>query len=190
MFMKHWKKDLFAIPNLLSLLRIALIPVYMILYRRGDHGTAGLVLALSCLTDMMDGYIARRFSMTTALGAILDPIADKATQLTLIVCLSMRYRVLRPVLVLFIIKESVQLVVSLFCLRRGKTLCGALWTGKVCTAILFIGFIILVIFPRLPSRLVAAIALTDALALGISFACYALTFLGKRKDRHLHNLEE
>ena len=112
MFIKDWKKDLFTIPNFLSLFRLALIPVYLAIYGRAtgprDYFLAGAILALSCLTDLIDGQIARHFNMVSNVGKILDPVADKFTQLALTICLSLRYPVLRSVLLLFLLKETFQ----------------------------------------------------------------------------------
>ena len=184
MFLNNWKKDMYAIPNLLSLLRLALIPVYMTIYlgaqTPGDHYLAGSILTLSCLTDGLDGWIARRYDMATELGKVLDPLADKATQLTLAVCLSLRHRILYPVLLLLVIKEAFQLGAGLICLRRGQVLSGTLWTGKVCTAVLFVSFIGLVLFPELPNGLVPFIALLDLAALDLSFLSYVLAYFGSR----------
>ena len=102
MFIRSWKKDIFSIPNLLSLFRLLLIPVYATLYlnatQRYQYLLAGVILAVSCLTDMIDGKIARKYNMITTLGKILDPLADKLTQLTLTICRSLKYPVLYPVL--------------------------------------------------------------------------------------------
>ena len=94
MISKDWKKEFLTIPNLLSLFRLVLIPVYVTLYLRAesvaDYFIAAGVLAVSCLTDLIDGKIARPFNMISNTGKILDPLADKATQFTLIVCLLIR----------------------------------------------------------------------------------------------------
>ena len=151
MFIRNWKKDIFSIPNLLSLFRLALIPVYATVYltatQRYQFVLAGVILAVSCLTDMIDGKIARKFNMITTLGKVLDPLADKLTQLTLTICLSMKYPVLYPVLGLFVLKELFQLTLGVVFLRRGKMLPGALMAGKVCTTVLFISLIALVLLP-------------------------------------------
>lgn len=188
MFLRSWKKDLFTVPNLLSLLRLALIPVYMAVYLGTDrHLLAGAILALSCLTDALDGWFARRFDMATDLGKLLDPLADKATQLTLALCLSLQHRVLGPVLLLLVIKEAFQLSAGIIFLRRGKVLSGALWTGKFCTALLFASFTALVLFPGLPGRAVEAIALLDLAALDVSFLSYCLAYFGSAEQ--LEDLE-
>ena len=107
MFIKDWKKDVFTIPNMLSLFRLSLIPVYVSIYLNArtdrDYLLAGSILAVSCLTDLVDGYIARKFNQISNLGKLLDPFADKLTQLTLVICLSIRYPVLKSVLFMFLL---------------------------------------------------------------------------------------
>ena len=185
-FMKNWKKDLFNIPNMLSLFRLALIPVYIRIYlqatRPEHYYLAGGILAISCLTDMVDGKIARHFHMVTTLGKVLDPAADKFTQLALTVCLSMRYPVLRPVLVLFVVKELFQLFACILAFQQGKGLDGALMAGKICTTVLFLSFIVLVLFPDQAPGAVNAIALTDGLFLTISFVQYMFAYFGKHAE--------
>lgn len=191
MFIKDWKKEIFSIPNLLSFFRLALVPVYAYIYLNAtqphQYLIAGSIMAVSCLTDMIDGKIARRCNMITTVGKILDPLADKITQFTLTLCLSMKYPVLMPVLALFVVKEVFQLVAGVFFLRKGRMLSGALMAGKVCTTVLFVSLIALVLFPGIDPKLVSLIALTDAGFLAFSFVCYILAYFGKNKK--IQNLE-
>ena len=183
MFIKDWKKEVFTIPNLLSLFRLALIPVYIAVYLNAEEDwqyyVAGAILAGSCVTDLIDGKIARRFHMISTVGKVLDPLADKATQFTLTLCLSVHYPALRPVLVLFVIKEGFQLIVGIIHFRKGKMLPGALMAGKICTTILFVSLIALVLFPGIPLSAVNAIALVDTGFLIFSFVSYILAYFGK-----------
>lgn len=183
MFIRNWKKDIFSIPNLLSLFRLLLIPVYATIYLNATENyqyfLAGVILAVSCLTDMIDGKIARKYNMITTLGKVLDPLADKLTQLTLTICLSLKYPVLYPVLGLFVIKELFQLVLGVVFLRKGKMLPGALMAGKVCTTILFVSLIALVLMPNINPVAVKAVAAIDTLFLIISFVSYAMAYLGR-----------
>lgn len=182
MFIKNWKRDFFTIPNILSLFRLLLIPVYAALYLNATEKyqfvLAGTILTISCLTDMIDGKIARKYNMITTLGKILDPLADKLTQLALIICLTIKYPVLYPVLSLFVIKELFQLVLGIVFLRRGKMLPGALMAGKVCTTVLFVSLILLVLIPDMSHGAVTSIAAVDTIFLMISFVSYALAYLG------------
>ena len=183
MFIKSWKKEIFTIPNLLSLFRLLLIPVYVSVYLNATESDqfilAGAILAISCLTDMVDGKIARKYNMITTLGKVLDPLADKLTQLALTICLSIKYPVLYPVLGLFVVKELFQLVLGVVFLRKGKMLPGALLAGKICTTILFISLIALVLIPDMNAVAVRVIAMVDAMFLTISFVSYAMAYLGK-----------
>ena len=183
MFMKEWKKEIFTIPNLLSLFRIVLIPVYVQIYLNARHPNdyylAGSVLAISCITDMIDGKVARHFNMITTVGKVLDPVADKLTQLAITLCLSFRYPILRMVLALFLVKEISQLIAAVMNLRKGKMLDGALMVGKVCTTVLFISLILLVLFPNLPAHLVNSLAILDSAFLTVTYIQYIRAFFGK-----------
>ena len=179
MRINDWKKDIFSIPNMLSLFRILLIPVYITIYYNAtqpeDYYLAAMILSVSCLTDLVDGKIARQYNMVTTLGKILDPLADKATQFALIICLAARYPVLWNLLVLFIVKESFQLIAGSISLKRGKMLKGALLSGKVSTTVLFVSLIFLMI-PSLNAKLVLSIAFINIIAMSISFINYIFTY--------------
>lgn len=185
MFQINWKKEVFTIPNFLSLFRLLLIPGYVYLYLTAETASgyvaAGLVLALSCLTDMVDGKIARKYHLISTLGKLLDPVADKATQAALLICLSMKYPVLYPVLALLVIKESFQLIALIIAYLNGKMLPGALFIGKLCTTVLFVSLIALVLFPNIPEAIVDLIAIVDGCFLGVSFVCYICAYCGKNK---------
>ena len=180
---KDWKKEIFTIPNLLSLFRILLIPVYIILYLNAkephEHFLAAAILAVSCLTDLIDGKIARHFNMISTVGKVLDPFADKLTQLTLTICLTVRYPAMWFVLVLFLTKEFFQLFAAIFNFRRGKMLPGALLAGKICTTVLFVSMFFMVLIPAMDSVVVHLLALVDSAALLTAFICYIFAFFGK-----------
>lgn len=184
MIVKDWKREIFTIPNLLSIFRLLLIPVYVIIYLNADsqldYYLAASILAVSCLTDMIDGKIARRFNMISNLGKILDPIADKATQFTLLLCLAIKYPVLRLLTLLFVVKESFQLIAGGISLRKGKMLKGALFGGKICTTVLFISLIILVMLPQLSDKAVLIIAFIDVIFMVIAFIDYIIAYFVKR----------
>ncbi len=195
MIIKDWKKEIFSIPNLLSIFRLALIPVYVAIYLKacqsgdaaGFYLAAG-VLAVSCLTDAIDGQIARRFNMITTVGKILDPLADKLTQFTMVICLSVRHPILWVLIVLIFVKEIFQLVAGILQFRKGKMLKGAQITGKICTTVLFLSLIIMVMIPQIDSTVVTWITAIDSLFLLIAFADYITVYL--RKDNKFAILDE
>ena len=183
MIIKDWKKDILTVPNVLSLFRLLLIPVYVVIYLKATEPVhyyiAGAILAVSCLTDMIDGQIARKFNMISTFGKFLDPLADKLTQFTLIICLAIKYPFLWIIVVLFFIKESFQLIAGIVAFRHGQILKGALWSGKICTTVLFASLILLVLMPQLSQKTVAIISIVDGIFMLIAFADYARTYYKK-----------
>ena len=191
MHITNWKKEIFTIPNMLSVFRILLIPVYVWLYlgaeRIEEYHTAALVLAVSCLTDMVDGKIARKFNMISRVGKVLDPLADKLTQLALLICLTTRYRGLRTMLVLFLIKEFWQLFAMIAAMRRGKALDGALMSGKISTTVLFTGLGLMFLYPDMSGKVAGAIINICTFALLYAFSDYVMAYFGKNKK--IYDLE-
>lgn len=192
MFIKDWKKEIFTIPNLLSLFRLLLIPVYIAIYLNAhtaaDYYLAAGILAVSCLTDLADGKIARHFNMISTLGKILDPLADKLTQFSLIICLAVKYPILKYLIGLFILKESFQLIAGCVNLRKGKMLKGALFTGKVCTTVLFVSLILLVTIPEMPTNVVNCIAIIDGLFMLTAFSDYVIAYF--RRDSDFQSIDD
>lgn len=189
---QNWKKELCTIPNMLSMFRLVLIPVYIYIYLNAteDHHywIAAAILAISCLTDMIDGKIARKFNMISQVGKVLDPVADKMTQFSLMVCLATQRKAIRVLLLLFVVKEFFQLVAMILNLRKGKALDGALMSGKVSTTVLFISLIILVMMPRLSNTIADSITMVCAVFLIIAFVDYVRAYYGKNKK--VHDMED
>ncbi len=71
------KEQFMTVPNLLSMLRLALVPVFLMLLLNEKYLSAIVILALSSLTDYLDGYFARKYNQVTRLGQLLDPAADR-----------------------------------------------------------------------------------------------------------------
>ena len=191
MFKINWKKEILTIPNLLSFFRLALIPVYMVIYLNAasasDYYLSAAILAVSCLTDLIDGKIARHFNMISTLGKILDPVADKATQFTLIFCLALKHPVLWYLVALFVVKEGFQLVAGGITLKKGKMLDGALMGGKICTTVLFVSLILLVILPTLPEKVITIISVVDAVFMINALIQYIMAYFGK--TNHIHDIQ-
>lgn len=192
MIIKDWKKEVFTIPNILSLFRLLLIPVYVAIYLNADsladYYIAAGILAVSCLTDLVDGKIARHFHMISTLGKFLDPLADKVTQFTLIICLTVRYPILWTIVGLFVVKEVFQLIAAAVNFRKGRVLKGALMTGKVCTTILFVSLVVMVLLPMLDIMVINIITLVDGLFLLVAFIHYIIVFFFDKK--HFQSIED
>lgn len=192
MMIKDWKKDIFTIPNLFSLFRLLLIPVYIVIYisakKPEDYYLAAAILAVSCITDLVDGKIARYYNMVSTVGKILDPFADKATQFTLILCLAIRKPIIRSLVGLFVIKEIFQLVAGWISIRKGRILKGALFSGKLCTTVLFISLTLLVMLPDLSDRVITIVTVIDLIFLSIAFVDYIVTYC--KRDNKFQKISE
>lgn len=191
---QNFKNEILTIPNLLSIFRLLLIPVYITIYlnsnQPSDYFLAATILTVSCLTDLIDGQIARRFNMITDVGKFLDPLADKLTQFSLILCLSVRHASLLYVVVLFFIKEMFQLIAYVISVKKGLTMTGSFLAGKICTTVLFMSLILLVLLPNIPVKAVHLIVIVDSTFLIIAFLRYAYAFLSKKAKRKLFIKDE
>ncbi|MEE1278406.1 MAG: CDP-alcohol phosphatidyltransferase family protein [Acutalibacteraceae bacterium] len=141
-------KKVFTIPNIISMFRILLIPIFCVLYFSSlDKGYiyAFAVIILSAASDIIDGFIARRFNMISDVGKVLDPFADKLTQVVVAVCLAFNHKMLLPVLSVLATKELLTGVAATLWLKNGLEPISARWWGKVSTALLYASFIYYVI---------------------------------------------
>lgn len=144
------------IPNILSFFRIALIPFFVRQMLENHTAGAAAILCVSGLTDLLDGFLARRFGWVTQLGKVLDPAADKLTQLTVCVVLLYKMRRYWPFFVVLLAKDLVMLLLGGYLLRKGVKLDGARWFGKVVTVLFYVVMVVIVFVPSLPERLIFA----------------------------------
>lgn len=135
-----------TVPNLLSVIRILIVPFFAYYFMQGNIVTAAVLIVLSGLSDCVDGFIARKFNQITELGKMLDPLADKITQGTVALCLAVKFPAICPLLVLFIVKELGMLVLAMvLLLNKNKRPCAAKWYGKVSTILFYIAVIVIVV---------------------------------------------
>ncbi len=134
-----------TIPNALSVVRILIIPFFAWSFLQNKLPLAVGLLVLSGLTDCVDGFIARKLNQVTELGKMLDPLADKLTQGVVALCLAMRFPVIGPVLLVFIVKELVMLCCAIGLLKKKKRPCAAQWYGKVATVMFYASVALIVV---------------------------------------------
>lgn len=144
---------LFTIPNLLSLIRIALIPLIVWAYcARQNSLLTAILLAVSGLTDALDGIIARKHGLISDLGKALDPIADKLTQAAMLLCLISRFPLMLMPFLLLLVKETVVGLTSLEVIRRSGKVYGALWHGKATTFLLYAVMLLHLLWQQIPAQ--------------------------------------
>lgn len=203
--MKELFKDWNTIPNWLSYLRIVLIPVFAVLFYNGYVGWAILVLAISGLTDFFDGKIARKFNQVSDLGKIIDPVADKLTQITIAVMLYIEFRssseelikTFSWVFLIFVIKEFVMVFFGGLMLAMGLRPAAAEIYGKAATMVFYLVMIAIVMFGpdigflkeywTIPDVAMLVLVIISAVLTVVAFCSYlpsaAKQIIGKIKSR-------
>lgn len=167
------------LPNALSLLRLCLVPVFARVYflpRPDAHQLAVIVYVVAFLTDIADGYIARRFHLVTRLGRILDPLADKLMTFTVILCIALDGAIPMWAAVLFLCKELLMGLGGLVLFRRTKDMISANYLGKASTGVFFVVLAALILFPIPRPWATGMISFALALTL-VALGRYAMDFL-------------
>ncbi len=184
------KKDqIFTLPNLLSIIRLLLIPVIVYLYCfEEQYAAAVAIILISGLTDIVDGIIARSFNMVSDFGKILDPIADKLTQITVIFCIATRRTAVWLLVGMFVIKEIVMLIMGMVAIKKLDSVNSAKWYGKANTVILYAAMVLFMIFPEMDNVFLSAIVIVCAvsliLSLGLYIRFYYRLFLNSAAEDH------
>lgn len=132
-----YKNKIFTIPNVLSMIRLCLIPVIVWLYLgKKNYLLTGIFVVISGLTDIVDGTIARKFNMISDVGKVLDPIADKSTQLVVMFLLALDHPIMLLPIILTFIKEAFMAISGYLVVKRCNIVLGANWHGKAATVLL------------------------------------------------------
>lgn len=148
---EQYKHKILTIPNVLSFFRLCLIPLIVWQYvGRQNYLIALYLLALSGLTDIADGIIARNFNMVSDFGKAFDPVADKLTQIAMLFCLVTRFPNMWLPLILLIVKEVFAGITGLMMVKKGIVI-GADWHGKVTTVLLYSTMLVHLAWISIPS---------------------------------------
>lgn len=147
-------ENIWTIPNIISFIRILLIPVFGVLFYKGELLWALLILAFSGFTDFIDGKLARKLNQVSELGKMLDPIADKLTQATIAIVYFFTFRnaenetlnLFAWVFLLFILKELVMLVGGAIMIAVGIRPGAAEIYGKAATLVFYVVMVVLMAF--------------------------------------------
>ncbi len=140
--------QIFSLPNILSYIRILMIPIIVVCYLSLSLPvTAAILVIASGFTDVLDGFIARKFHMVTDFGKLVDPIADKLTQAALICCLIPQYFVVVGLVVLMAIKELLLLKWGLKAFHEREKVNSSKWFGKLCSLFIYLSLFVLFLRP-------------------------------------------
>ena len=143
-------KKMLNVPNALSLLRILIVPLFVVAYFSKSWPNhivwAIAILVFSGLTDVVDGIIARRFNMITELGQVLDPVADKLTQGAVVISLAVVHPQFVFLFILLAAKELSMLLALVRLMKANHKPIAAEWWGKLSTVVVFCSMALTLIF--------------------------------------------
>lgn len=173
------------IPNLLTILRLILVPVFPIVYF--SSAPSGRMIALAVfiiagITDVLDGYIARRYNLTTVVGTILDPLADKLMLLTTLTCLYLSGHIPLIIILIIYLKELTLVIAGVIMyFHKEKLVTPSNFFGKLATAIFSVAIVMTMLVPNGDFHIVLLyIALVFKL---IAFSSYIIHFFTHTKKQ-------
>ncbi len=199
--LKEYFTGCLTIPNLLSLIRIALIPVFAVLFNDGNYLWAVIVLAISGLTDFFDGKIARKFNQISALGKLLDPIADKLSQITIAIVFYLAFsnssdetvKTFSWIFLVFLVKEAVMVVGGAIMIMFGLKPVAAEMPGKIATFAFYVIMCVIMAFGpdigilgnvfTLPAAVMIALVCISVVLTIIAFLSYLPGVFQQVKER-------
>ncbi|CAG7655527.1 CDP-alcohol phosphatidyltransferase family protein [Paenibacillus allorhizosphaerae] len=132
------------LPNILTLCRFLLIPVYLIIFGAGYTKVAFFVLLAAGLTDVLDGYIARKRKLITQLGSMLDPLADKSMMIAVILSLVFSQMISWQAAAAMFLRDAGMIAGSAFFHFRGKITVPANVLGKLTTVLYYVAILLIV----------------------------------------------
>ena len=179
------KRKIWTIPNILSGIRIIMMPLFLYVYFMSAPMAkwyAFWILAFSFLTDACDGFIARKFNQISDLGKILDPLADKLMQVTVLICLAVsmfEHNIIVTLAVVFVFIKDLLLGIGAVVLYKKGMIEQSNWAGKIaCFVSVFVS--LLLIFPfktTLPDAAMYSSVGLLVLANAIALASYIVRYV-------------
>ena len=173
-----YQKKIITIPNVLSLVRLCLVPVIVYLFLKELYVQTGIVLMVSCATDMIDGTIARKFNMISDVGKVLDPAADKTTQVVIMILLYLEFPLMIVPIICTVIKESFMAITGYLVVKKCGIVLGANWHGKAATTVVASVMLLHLLWHEIYPTLSTILILASAASILISLALYAVRNFG------------
>ena len=128
------------IPNILTIMRFLLIPILIIFAIESNYVGVIVVLTISGITDILDGYIARKYNFVSDFGKLIDPLADKATQISILVTLALKNIIPLWIIVIVVLKEFLMVAGASF-LYGKELVVSSKWYGKLATVLFYVAIV-------------------------------------------------
>lgn len=186
-----YQRKIITIPNVISFIRILAIPFVVYFYCFTQHRIiAFAILAFACISDMVDGIIARRLNMVSDFGKCLDAVADKLMQFSILICAAMNYPIVISLAALLAIKEIVTGIYCLRCINLTGKVNSANMVGKISTFFLDLTVLIMLLFPKVPTFIVVLLTVICAISMIVSFYWYVSLFRETIKKEKAKNIAD
>jgi len=171
----RFKKE--NIPNYITLFRLFLVPVYIIVFF-WDYPTtmiySGIIYIVAGISDVIDGYLARKNNWVSNIGKLFDPLADKLMAIAALVCLVIKERITVWIVAILLLKEIVMILGAAFILKKGKVYVKSSWYGKAATVALFLLVFTVSFFPGIEK---AAIDIMCNFVIAIMVYAFVMYFI-------------
>lgn len=182
------RQQVMTVPNAMSALRIVLIPFFIWAYVEERYTLSfGLVVA-SAVSDMLDGFVARKLNMISDFGKFIDPVADKLTQAALVVCLMTKHPHIFILFIILAVKELATLALSAVVFSRHDSVNSAKWYGKMCTVVFEGTMMLLILCPEAEEKTVHMAMVLCGAVMIFAFVMYVNFYhsilRGKRKSEN------
>lgn len=186
------KEKILNLPNIITIIRFFLIPlvVMMFIYERDLY--ALILYIIAYLSDILDGYLARKNNLITNFGKLMDPLADKLMLLTVIVAFYVKGRITNDVLILIAVKEGIMILGGAILYKFRNQVVFANWFGKI-GAGAFFAAVVLTFFHQYVTpydRYIMYIAITFSFAAMFQYGYYNVLMLMKKKNNAVDNKED
>ncbi len=169
------------IPNLITIFRLFLIPIFLMVFHSNMINNilyGGLIFILAGISDVLDGYIARRYNQTTKLGTFLDPFADKLMSFAVLISFTMKGLIPIWILIPILIKEVLMITAGLIMyFRKDRRVIPANRYGKLATVFLY-SSIMTIVF-KLPENIIRLFLIITLLMNVVAFYNYLKIYLRK-----------
>lgn len=172
------------IPNILTIIRFILIPFIFISVVNNYYLTALIIFTISAITDVLDGFIARKFNYITDIGKLIDPLADKLTQVSLLLSLAILKILPWWIFAIVFIKECVMVVSASVLYKRKDVVVYSKWYGKLATVLFYLAIVVSLIVNQfhvqMPFRIDLYLYYLAILATIFSLIMYSIKFKFKK----------
>ena len=178
-------KDLMTIPNAISFIRILLITPFVAFFIQRMYVAAAITVGISGLSDLFDGWIARKFHQESELGKVLDPLADKLTLIAVGVCLIFIEPYVLPLMIIMVLKDVFMIIGGTIVINQGVIPPKSSWSGKLSTFMFYIsvGMVVLMaIFGYVNKPLSLTVLGITAAMMIFSLVNYAIIFFKIQKQ--------